>query len=214
MVSRPASLTKRLIATAVALVLGAAAVVGVTNALAHGKSRHRIATTVEGTHEAEVGIILGAEIYPDGTPSPFLAGRLEVGAALLEAGKVKRLIVSGDGSSDHYDEPTGMKAWLVNQLGVPADRITVDLHGDDTYDSCYRARHVYGVTSAVMVSQTFHLPRAVATCRMVGIDAWGSGDESARRFAGTWRHGEQREVVACVKMGWDLLIRRKPHLGE
>jgi vancomycin permeability regulator SanA len=163
------------------------------------------------TPTVPVALVLGAQVYPDGTPSAFLAGRLDLARRLLEAGKVDVLLVSGAADAPEYDEPEAMRAYLV-QAGVPAERIVVDPHGRDTYDSCVRAQRVYGVDEVVLVSQTYHLPRAVGTARRLGLDAYGVGDETVRSRREPWISGTIRDQVACVKAVFDLLTHRLPVL--
>lgn len=157
---------------------------------------------------APVAMVLGASVH-DGQPSPFLAGRLDVAADLFERGKVKAILVSGDNADASYDEPTVMKDYLVSK-GIPADQIVRDPAGFDTYDSCVRARDVFGVTRLVVVTQDYHLPRAVAVCRAVGLEAQGAGDRTARDFPQTWRRGLIREVAANWKAVWDIISQREP----
>jgi vancomycin permeability regulator SanA len=88
-----------------------------------------------------------------------------------------------------------------------------DYAGFDTYDSCARALRIFGVEQLIVVTQSYHLPRAVATCRALGVDATGVGDESARQHPRSWRRGAIRDQLACVKTVIDLLTRRDPVLG-
>ena len=120
-------------------------------------SRDRILTSVHAPTR-DVAIIYGAEVYPSGKPSPYLRARLDLGAALFRAGRVRVLIVSGDNAVSHNREATSMKNYLVS-VGVPEARIVEDAFGLDTYDTCVRAHDVFGVTSALLVSQRYHLPR-------------------------------------------------------
>ena len=159
-----------------------------------------------------VGLVLGAAVSPDGTPSAFLRGRLDVAQQLYAAGKIKVIIVSGDNGTVTYDEPTAMRNYLID-AGVPASQVVADYAGFDTYDSCYRARDIFGVTQLVLISQAYHLPRSVVTCRALGLDAIGVGDTSARAFPAVWRSGQLREVLANLKMIYDLVSRRVPILG-
>jgi vancomycin permeability regulator SanA len=161
---------------------------------------------------APVALVLGAMVYPDGTPSPFLAGRLDVAHRLYQAGKVQVVVVSGDNMAKEYNEPEAMRTYLVN-AGMPADKIVADYAGFDTYDSCARALRIFGVEQLIVVTQSYHLPRAVATCRALGVDAIGVGDDSARQHVRSWRKGAIRDQLACVKTVIDLLIRRDPMLG-
>ncbi|WP_435150008.1 SanA/YdcF family protein [Micromonospora aurantiaca (nom. illeg.)] len=111
-------------------------------------------------------------------------------------------------------EPEAMRRWLVDR-GVPAEKTVLDHAGFDTYDSCVRAYRVFGVRRATVVTQSFHLPRAVALCRDAGIDTVGVGDDTARRYADQWRISSVREYGACVKAAADVLTGRDPvHLGR
>lgn len=195
------------LAVAAAAALGFAGCTGY--AVAASAERVSTVADVPGT---PVAIVLGAEIYPDGTPSPFLRGRLEVAKALFEAGKVQAILVSGDNRADHYNEPDGMRNYLI-RAGVPAAKVVADYAGLDTYDTCVRAKVIFGVSAATMVTQSYHLPRTVATCRAVGIDAWGVGDDSVRGYHEVWNYGSFREWLANVKMIWDVVSRRQPILG-
>lgn len=163
---------------------------------------------------APVALVLGTEVDTDGKPSTFLVGRLEVARRLLAAGKVRVILVSGDHMHWSYDEPDTMMQWLVDH-GVPQQKIVLDYAGFDTYDSCARAKRIFGVTQATVVTQSFHVARAVTLCRELGIDANGVGDDSvaaADRF--TWFASSVREYPAAVKAVADLLSHRDPTLGK
>lgn len=157
-------------------------------------------------------MVLGAEIYPDGTPSPFLQGRLDVALDLWQQDKARAILVSGDNGTDSYNEPDGMRQYLIDH-GVPASKVVADYAGFDTYDSCYRAREIFGVHHLTVVTQEYHLPRAISTCSMLGIDAIGVGDTSVKADSRTWYYGEIREMAANIKMVWDVVTRREPTLG-
>lgn len=156
----------------------------------------------------DVAIVFGAAVLPDGTPSQFLAGRLDTARALWAAGRVRVIVVSGDNRASNYDEPTAMRAYLL-RAGVPAAAVVRDYAGFDSYATCVRAREVFGITRAVLVSQDYHLPRTLRLCRSVGIDVVGAG---SRVGAGTstWRAGARREVLADVKAVWQVLTRPAP----
>ena len=167
-------------------------------------------STAGQTPARSVAIVFGAGLRRDGTPSPFLAQRLDLAVDLYEQHKVRALLVTGDNSRTSHDEPTSMKAYLV-QHGVPAVDVVVDDAGFSTYDSCYRAKAVFGVKDAVVVSQGYHLPRAVFTCRRLGIDAVGlGGSELSAHTSDTVRY-TAREVLSSVKATWQLITRPKPH---
>ncbi|TWG14119.1 SanA/YdcF family protein [Actinoplanes teichomyceticus] len=159
--------------------------------------------------EAPVALVLGAQVDPGGAPSAFLAARLDLARALYQAGKVRAILVSGDHAEWSYDEPGAMLVYLVAR-GVPADRVVMDHAGFDTYDSCARAGRIFGVRRAILVTQSFHVPRAVALCRTLGIDASGVGDDTVRADRPLWARGQVREWAAAVKAGWDAATRRDP----
>lgn len=151
----------------------------------------------------QVALVLGAGLTADGRVTWFLRDRLDAAIALYRAGKVDGLLLSGDNHVSTHDEPGAMRAYALSQ-GVPAGAITLDYAGFDTYDSCYRARHIFGVSSAEVVTQGYHVPRAVYLCRAVGIDADGLGVRDWGRVPdGKMIHYQAREVLADVKAMWD-----------
>jgi vancomycin permeability regulator SanA len=162
---------------------------------------------------APVALVLGAKVYPNGTPSPYLAARLDLAHRLYAAGKVRVVVVSGDNMAKEYNEPEAMRTYLIN-AGMPAEAVVADHAGFDTYDSCARALRIFGVEQLIVVTQSYHLPRAVATCRALGVDATGVGDDSVRRFGRNWIRGVVRDQLACVKTVIDLVTRRDPVLGQ
>ncbi|WP_246053253.1 SanA/YdcF family protein [Actinocorallia herbida] len=173
---------------------------------AHATAHGRI-TGVAGAPKAEVALVLGAGLTPAGTPTPFLARRLDRAIELVESGKARVLLLSGDNGQTTYDEPTAMRDYLVAH-GVSARVIVLDHAGFDTWDSCVRARRIFGVTRALVVSQYFHLTRAVALCRRAGVDAHGVGDSPPYRMPNLY--GYVREVPATLKAMGDVILRRDP----
>ncbi|WP_405897628.1 vancomycin high temperature exclusion protein [Streptomyces sp. NBC_00727] len=122
--------------------------------------------------------------------------------------RVKVVLVTGDNSREEYDEPDAMRTFLVGK-GVPDDRIVSDFAGFDTWDSCVRAKKIFGVDRAVLVSQGFHIRRAIALCREAGIDAYGVGVDAEHDV--TWYYGGAREVFAAGKAALDALFEPDPH---
>jgi vancomycin permeability regulator SanA len=120
-----------------------------------------------------VAIVFGAGVV-NGVPTPALAERVRGAVELYRLGRVRKLLMTGDNSRKDYDEVTAMRNLAVS-LGVPAGDISLDYAGFSTYESAYRARAIFGVSEAVLVTQGYHLPRAVYTCRALGIDAVGYG---------------------------------------
>ena len=201
--------------TPVALAAGAI-VAGLGSILAlglvvHSVSRNRI-VRVDSLPHLPVALVLGAEVYADGVPSTFLRARLDLALELYRRGLVERILLSGDGRSRFYDETGGMRVYLLER-GVGESVLLVDPAGLDTYDSCLRARDVYDIDRLVVVTQSYHLPRALAICRALGLDAWGVGDESARSSVRPWANGTRRELAANLKLVWDLLSHRPPRSG-
>jgi SanA protein len=119
-----------------------------------------------------VAIVFGAGLSRDGTPTTVLRDRVETAAGLYTQGKVKKLLMSGDNRYANYNEPEAMRQYAL-QLGVPDEDIVLDYAGRRTYDTCYRAGAIFGVKEAVLVTQLFHLPRAIYTCNMLGVEAVG-----------------------------------------
>lgn len=106
-----------------------------------------------------------------------------------------------------------MRDWLVAH-GVPAAVIVCDTEGHDTFATMSRAVGVYGLTEAIVVSQSYHLPRALSTARALGLDAYGVGDTSASRWGRCWRRGQVREVLANIKLVGELLSRERPSAAD
>lgn len=159
--------------------------------------------------ERTVAMVLGAGLRPDGQPSTYLRRRLDVAVDLIERGVVAVVLVTGDSSRDGYDEPTAMTDYLV-AAGVPADRIVQDYAGLDTHDSAVRAASVFGVRDAVVITQDYHLPRAVFSARQAGIDAVGIGvsSESVEPTKAAWYR--VREGLASWRAAWDATSGREP----
>ncbi|MHA6758838.1 SanA/YdcF family protein [Streptacidiphilus sp. PAMC 29251] len=164
--------------------------------------------TVASAPDAPVVVVFGAGLM-DGKPSPYLANRLNAGLALYRAGKVRALLVTGDNGHVGYDEPDAMRTYLMGH-GVPADRIVRDYAGFDTWDSCARAHRIFGVNRAILVSQGFHIRRAIALCRAAGIDSYGIGVDEAHDA--TWYYGGVRELPAAGEAALQVLFNPDPHL--
>lgn len=150
----------------------------------------------------DVALVLGAGVRSDGTPSRILCGRLETARTLYEAGKARRLLLSGSPESRGHSEPVAMRNYL-RAKGVPAGAITLDESGVDTWRSCRAAARDFGLRRVIVVTSHFHLPRAVALCRRAGIDANGVGhDAVADGLLRVSARGSRREVLATIKAFW------------
>ena len=119
-----------------------------------------------------VAIIFGAGLRRDGTPTAMLRDRVLTGAELYFNGQVEKLLMSGDNRFVDYNEPESMRQFALS-VGVPDEAIVLDYAGRRTYDTCYRAKAIFGVESALIVTQGFHLPRALFLCNMLGMDTVG-----------------------------------------
>jgi vancomycin permeability regulator SanA len=200
---------RRSVRVGAALGLATLAVAFGVQAYLNWSTRHWRYDAVDSVPPAPVALVLGSKVNPDGAPSAFLARRLDLAVALYHRGTVRAILVSGDNGSRRYDEVTAMMRYL-QAHDVPASRIVGDYAGFDTWDSCTRAHRIFGVDRAVVVTQRFHLPRAVRLCRRAGITAFGLGDDSGRDFPQLTRQLELRELFADVKAGWTLLTRPDP----
>ena len=154
-----------------------------------------------------VGMVLGAHVGKDGTPSLVLADRLNTALMLYQKGKIKRFLLSGDHGHKNYDEVNNMKNYLKEQ-GVPECDIFLDHAGFDTYNSMVRAKEVFQAKDMIIITQKFHLSRALYIARkkgldVVGIDA-GMTDKSPLKTL------EFRESLTNLKAFWEILINKSP----
>lgn len=122
--------------------------------------------------DADAIVVLGASVFSDGTPSGILQDRLDGAIALYFAGAAPKIIMSGDNSTTSYNEVKVMKDYAVEQ-GVPSEDVFCDHAGFSTYESMYRAHHVFGADRIVVVTQTYHLYRALYAAQGLGMDAVG-----------------------------------------
>ncbi len=162
----------------------------------------------ESVAPARVAIVFGARAYGEGRLSTMLRDRVDTAIALYNAGTVDKLLMSGDNSTATYSEPDDMKQYAIEQ-GVPAADIQPDYAGRRTYDTCYRARHIFGVDEAILVTQAFHLPRAIFTCRALGVEARGVSADRRTYSERTMRFQSSRELAALVVALADV-VRRNP----
>src|SRR5574341_579789 len=172
--------------------------------------------TVETVPYRRAAIVFGAEVRRDGRLSAMLADRVATAVDLYRAGKVEVILMTGDNSRADYNEPGAMRAFAI-EMGVPAEAIVLDYAGRRTYDSCYRARVIFGLREAILVSQNFHLDRALTLCNALGVQSVGVWADyqrpsgySRRSIAYSWLREYPAMVVAVI----DLLRRPEPILGE
>jgi SanA protein len=159
-----------------------------------------------------VAIVFGASVRGDGRLSDVLRDRMDTAISLYQSGRVQKLLVSGDNQFVEYDEPGAMMDYAIAQ-GVPPEDVQPDYAGRRTYDTCYRAGHIFQVESAILVTQEFHLPRALFTCRQLGIESVGVSADTQPYLGARWY--EVRETGGTLAALWDVLRRQPaPVLGE
>ena len=164
-------------------------------------------------HE-RVAVVFGAGLRRDGTPTPILRDRVETAADLYFSGKVEKLLMSGDNRFLEYNEPGSMRDYAIS-LGVPAEAIVLDYAGRRTYDTCYRAKAIFGVENAVLVTQKFHLPRALFICNALGVQATGVEANNRQYWRGSLLIWNFREQLATVGAFLDVFVNAPaPVLGE
>jgi len=150
-------------------------------------------------------VVFGAGLRRDGQPTTVLADRVATAAALYHQGKVSRILMSGTVRGSDYNEPSSMRS-LALKIGVPAEDILVDSGGNRTLHTCLRARQIFGVDQALLISQRFHLPRALVICDASGVSAVGvAADLHPYRFQFFW---ELREIPATLRAIWDAYFRK------
>jgi SanA protein len=168
--------------------------------------------TVDRVPSHRVAIVFGAGLTFDGRPMPALADRVRTAVDLYAAGKVQKLLMSGDNRFVDYNEPEAMRQYALAR-GVPDEDIVLDYAGRRTYDTCYRADYIFGVQDAILVTQWFHLDRALYTCDKLGIDAVGVAAD--RRPYVAARYWWLREVAAVTRAWLDLnILHPTPVLGK
>lgn len=161
-----------------------------------------------------VAIVFGAGLWRDGTPTPVLRDRVQTAADLYFDGKVEKLLMSGDNRFLDYNEPEAMRQYALS-LGVPDEAVVLDYAGRRTYDTCFRARDIFRVDSAILVTQGFHLPRAIYLCNMLGVNGVGvpADIQYYRKISrAIWSF---RETLATVGAINDILYAKPlPVLGD
>jgi SanA protein len=161
-----------------------------------------------------VAIVFGAGLWRNGSPTPVLADRVTSAANLYFAGKVEKILMSGDNRFVNYNEPEAMRK-LALSLGVPYEAIVLDYAGRRTYDTCYRARAIFKVDQAILVTQAFHMPRALYLCSRLGIDSVGVESELRIYRKSSLLYWNARELPATVAAFWDVNIGHPvPVLGD
>lgn len=200
------------VAAALCLVLGAAVLLANGHVRSSAEDYLISAQRAQELENVDCILVLGCGVRPDGEPSLMLRDRLNTGLALYEAGAAPKLLMSGDHGRKEYDEVNAMKAVALN-AGVPAQDIFLDHAGFSTYESMVRAVEVFQVRRVIVVSQRYHLYRAVYDARAMGLEAWGVAAEDIA-YAGQLVR-EAREILARAKDCLYCIVRPDPtFLGE
>lgn len=155
-------------------------------------------------------VILGAGLRDDGTPSDMLADRLTVGVSLLEKHPDAKLLLTGDNNGDDYNEVAAMKKFVLD-LGVEEDRIVEDGKGYSTYESIYRAKNEFDAETVIIVTQKYHLYRALYISEQMGIESYGVSADTRKYRGQVFR--DLREHVARTKDFFCALVSRSPENG-
>ncbi|RKQ87956.1 SanA protein [Solirubrobacter pauli] len=196
---------RRLVAIAVA---GVVLVLGLPNLIV-GLGGRGVETTPRAVPHAQAALVLGAQVMPNGAPSSMLSDRITAAAELYKAGRVDKLLLSGDHGRKRYDEVGTMRDILLKQ-GIPAEDIFTDHAGFDTWDSAQRARRVFDARSVVVVTQRFHMARALYDARKAGLDATGYVADK-RDYGRVMPRLRVREAAARVKTVGDVVTGADPH---
>ncbi|HAO64940.1 TPA: hypothetical protein DCQ44_03100 [Candidatus Taylorbacteria bacterium] len=207
---RKKSYFKRFVLLLIFLVVFGFVVLAVSYAVINLNSSGYIVDNLDSLPHAQAVMVPGAAILLSGELSPVLRDRVDMAIAIYQKGLVKKILVSGDNGTLTHNEVNPMRIYLLKK-GIPDQDIFLDHAGFDTYSSMFRARDIFQVKSMIIVSQAFHLPRAVFIARNLGINTYGMvADRGNYLFYNSFR-----EVFADVKANFNLLFDRQPkYLGQ
>lgn len=199
---------KILIALLVAVLLVSLCILGVNIYLKNNVSDKIIAVEKAKDLNADCIIVLGAGLRPDGNPTWMLEDRINVGDELYKNHAAPKIIMSGDHGRESYDEVNAMKKYAKSE-GVPSKDIFMDHAGFETYDTMYRARDVFGAKKVIIVTQKYHLYRAMYAAKKLGLDAYGVSATKRKYDNKQWMR-DIREWLARVKIFGKCITKPKP----
>ena len=204
---------KRVLRAISALIILAVALPLTMNYVVMATTQSRIITPTEAAKlDADAILVLGARVWGNGQPSGILKDRINTGVDLYEAGASDRLLMSGDHGQDDYDEVNAMKDYAIER-GVDPDVIFMDHAGFSTYESLYRARDVFQIKTVVIVSQQYHLYRALYIARALGLDAYGVSCDT--RDYNSYLLFDFRETLArCKDFLYSIFQPLPTYLGD
>jgi len=164
--------------------------------------------------QKRLAIVFGAGLRRDGSPTSVLRSRVDAAAELYFTGKVEKLLMSGDNRFLEYNEPESMRRYAIS-LGVPDEAIAMDYAGRRTYDTCFRAKEIFDADDVLLVTQKFHLPRALYLCNALGMKATGVEANTRRFWSVSLFIWNLREMLATTGAFIDLYVTKpQPVLGE
>ncbi len=205
---------KKILRVGFVLCAGALVVPWLLRTWVHGLVNSRIYEQAQAVPPSGVALVLGAGLWADGTPTPVLYDRVATAADLYHAGVVKKLLMSGDNRFEWYNEPEEMRQ-LAIKLGVPDKDVVLDYAGRRTYDSCYRAKAIFDVEQVVVVTQRFHLDRALYLCDAMGIQSVGVVADRRVYSSPARQWWDVRETAALAGALLDVnVLHPQPVLGE
>ena len=204
---------KMLIKMILILVIAGLVTFGLPRVITAITARNKI-DSVTMSPTGKIAIVFGAGLLRDGTPSPVLRDRVSTAAQLYFTGKVQKILMSGDNRFIDYNEPASMQAYAIN-LGVPSEAIILDYAGRRTYDTCYRAKHIFGLEEAILVTQRYHLTRALFTCNGIGLKSTGVAADMRIYHPRSLTIWNLRELPASLVALWQVWVSQPlPVMGE
>lgn len=175
---------------------------------------HDTITAIPIENPPRVAVVFGAGVWRGKRPSPALYDRVVTAVELYRSKRVNKILMSGDNRFENYNEPAVMKQTAID-LGIPPQDIIEDFAGRRTYDTCYRAKEIFGVNRAVLVTQKFHLNRALYLCSSLGIESEGIIADRRQYDSNKEKWWSLRETLAITAAWFELNITKpKPILGE
>ena len=201
-------LKKSILYTLILIVLGILVTLGLEAFIKQDISSHMYAD-INKVPSAKTAIVLGASVYSDGKLSPILQDRVDSALDLLKNHKVEEILISGDHGSDNYNEVDAIANYL-KKHGIPQDKLILDHAGFDTYDSMYRASNVFNIKDAIVITQQFHLPRALFIAKHLGLDYYGF--EAKEREFKIENKIMKREKLANYKALFEVVFQTEPRV--
>jgi SanA protein len=170
--------------------------------------------TYDSVDNIPVVMVPGAGLLRDGTPSSPLRDRLDAASKLYKEGKVQKILLTGDNRFENYNEPGAMQRYLIEK-GIPESDLVLDYAGRRTYDSCYRAKEIFGLYEIIVVTQAYHLPRMTFLCAELGLKTEGLPVDQSQYIRQRFLYWNFREVFATLVAYWDIYIAKPlPVLGN